>query len=412
VPDPALLATAMRGVRRLLAGDFAGGLPLLREMVTGTAKLTEPQQMWWITQPMFIALWAGDEQAARDFAEAHVAACRARGVIGALPMALVYLAIAQVFAGRHADAYANANEGLRLSQDTGQFMEPFYRGGILARLAAIEGDQARCETLAKPVVVEAGRQGHVAPLAYAVSALNLLDLGLGRYEEALARLEAVPRGTLGDVIMLAFGVPDQVEAAVRAGAPAKAEALLERYQAWATHSGQSWARAVAHRSQALVHPDQDAKQQYAAALDLHADGRRPFEHARTRLAYGQWLRRNRQRTHARAQLRAAWQTFDHLGAAPWAKQALAELRAAGETDQLPAARPDVLRTLTPQELQVVRLAATGASNRDIAAQLFLSPRTVGYHLYKAFPKLGIASRHELTRLDLDHPEAGDQPGGS
>ncbi|MCO5991696.1 helix-turn-helix transcriptional regulator, partial [Actinoallomurus spadix] len=140
---------------------------------------------------------------------------------------------------------------------------------------------------------------------------------------------------------------------------------------------------------------------YAEALRLHDKGGRPFERARTELLYGEWLRRARRRSDARGPLRSALEVFEGLRAEPWAERARAELRATGESAA--TARPaaaDLLERLTPQELQVVRLAAEGNSSRDIAAQLFLSPRTVEYHLYKAYPKLGVSSRRELARLEL------------
>jgi DNA-binding CsgD family transcriptional regulator len=398
---------AVHGMRRLFAGDFAGGLPRLRELVAGVGEPAGGLPTEQLVAPHYLARLTGDDQAILALASAQVAACRARGMLGSLPIALLFLADAQLLAGLHEDARANATEGLRLSQDTLQYPGRSHRGGILAKLAAIEGDRQRCEELAGDVYAEAAARGLTPTLAVTAAALILLDLGLGRYEAALDRLATIPQGSTGETTLLAYGLPDLIEAAVRAGQPDQAQTLLDRFQGWADHAGQSWAVAVAHRCQALVHPGQDAEEQYTAALTLHADGRRPFEHARTRLAYGRWLRRHRRRTHARTQLRAACAIFDRLGAVPWAKQARTELRAAGEAAR-PAARPDPLACLTPQELQVVRLAATGASNRDIAAQLFLSPRTVGYHLYKAFPKLGITSRHELYRLDLAQP--GKQAG--
>lgn len=137
------------------------------------------------------------------------------------------------------------------------------------------------------------------------------------------------------------------------------------------------------------------------AVRLHTEGGRPFQHARTHLLYGEWLRRSRRPTEARTQLRAALETFERLDATPWADRTRNELRAAGEI-AVRRASADPLSELTPQELQVVRLAATGATNREIAGQLFLSPRTVGYHLYKAYPKLGVSSRRGLADLDLIH----------
>jgi DNA-binding CsgD family transcriptional regulator len=132
---------------------------------------------------------------------------------------------------------------------------------------------------------------------------------------------------------------------------------------------------------------------------LHADVERWYDYARTALHYGEWLRRERRAGEARTHLRKALEIFGRLGAALWADRARTELRAAGE-GAVPEPETDLAAVLTPQEFQVVRLASGGATNKEIAAQLFLSPKTVGHHLYRAFPKLGVASRVELARLNL------------
>jgi DNA-binding NarL/FixJ family response regulator len=136
---------------------------------------------------------------------------------------------------------------------------------------------------------------------------------------------------------------------------------------------------------------------FRAALGLHEQDDRPFEEARTRLLYGEWLRREKRKADARTHLAAALETFERLGALPWADRARSELTATGTTIRPAGPEPG---SLTPQERQIVRLAARGLSNKDIAAQLFLSPRTVGHHLYKAYPKLGVASRGQLAGLEL------------
>jgi DNA-binding CsgD family transcriptional regulator len=151
-------------------------------------------------------------------------------------------------------------------------------------------------------------------------------------------------------------------------------------------------RAVRQRCLALV---ADKPEEHFSSAVACAD--LPVQQARSKLLYGEWLRRSRRKNEARAQLRVALELFEQAGAVPWADHARAELRAAGESTQ-PRAE-DLLGTLTPQELQIVRLAATGATNKEIGAQLFLSPKTVGHHLYRAFPKLGVSNRTELARLD-------------
>ncbi|MEV4475166.1 helix-turn-helix transcriptional regulator [Nonomuraea sp. NPDC049504] len=160
------------------------------------------------------------------------------------------------------------------------------------------------------------------------------------------------------------------------------------------------------RCRALLADGAEAGRLYARAVQLHREDRaQPFERARTELLYETWLRRDRRRNDAREPLHSALEIFERLRAKPWAERAGAELRAAGEARQAQAAAPDLLDRLTPQELNVVRLAAKGLSNRDIGARLFVSPRTVGYHLYNAYPKLGVASRTEIRRqLELPRRE--------
>ncbi len=170
---------------------------------------------------------------------------------------------------------------------------------------------------------------------------------------------------------------------------------LARFSKWARHAGTPTTDALVERCHALLDVDGDPQRHYLAALKLHEAS---FEQARTQLLYGAWLRRARRKTDARTQLRAALDYLDRIDATPWAARARAELSATGATT--PQTGRAGLPSLTPQELRVARLAAQGLSNRDIAAQLLLSPRTVGYHLYKAYPKLGITSRSQLDPATL------------
>ncbi len=224
----------------------------------------------------------------------------------------------------------------------------------------------------------------------------VLELGLGRPDEAFRHARGIAHRPLAH-----WSAVDRIEAAARVGHERAARSWLDDFDAWAEDSGTLWARSAALRCRALL-AEQGAEKEklLAQALEWSEHSTRPFEYARTALLYGEWLRRDRRRTDARRQLRAALDVFERLDARPWAERVRGELRAAGETVAA-AKAPDVLDQLTAQELQVVRLAASGLSNRAIGAQLFLSPRTVGYHLYKAYPKLGVTSRAELARLGLD-----------
>jgi DNA-binding CsgD family transcriptional regulator len=169
--------------------------------------------------------------------------------------------------------------------------------------------------------------------------------------------------------------------------------------AWAAAAGQPWALAVAARCRGLT--EDQPEPHFAEALRWHAKGGgRPFESARTHLVYGEWLRREKRRSAAAAQLTSAVTIFDKLGATSWAERARAELAALGQAAAR-AKAPGVLARLTPQEYQIVMLAARGLSNREIAARLFLSHRTVSYHLYKAYPKLDVCARSQLAALIAD-----------
>jgi DNA-binding CsgD family transcriptional regulator len=218
-----------------------------------------------------------------------------------------------------------------------------------------------------------------------------LDLAAGRFQQAAGHLTEL-RYWWEPGTGFAY-LPDLVEAAVRSDNPDLAEDASTRFTAWAEASGHRWARAVAHRCQALVTGDEA---HFTEALRLHGTTGRPFDHARTVLVHGEWLRRGRRRADARAQLATARELFAAVGAQQWAERARRELLATGARPGQLLRQPGPLDRLTPQELQVVRLAVAGLSNRDIAAQLFLSPRTVESHLYKAYPKLGVASRGELA----------------
>jgi DNA-binding CsgD family transcriptional regulator len=347
-----------------------------------------------------MALWAGDDAAAHQKITSVITDCREQGAIGLLPMALHGLSITQIQRGRLRDATDSAAEGLRLAQDTGQWARLWHLRGILSWLAAVAGDADRCRGLAEDSLGPAVKHGVTVAAAWGNWALALLDLGTGAAGAALNRLEsATDAGTYHPQVATMYA-PDLVEAAVRAGQPDRAQDAAVRFGEWAAATGQPGAAAVAARCRALLSADGSAERQFAEAVSFHALGGRPLEHARTRLVYGEWLRRERRRAHARLQLEVALTIFSEAGAEPWAERARTELRATGVRAVAAAGGSGLASRLTAQELQVVRLAALGRTNREIAAQLFLSPRTVGFHLYRAFPKLGIGSRAELNRLDL------------
>lgn len=406
----ALITAAIRGMAALAASDPATGIPPMVALVDHERAHASTS----LIDRMFVAHVArilGDDDAVAELAEAEAARCRAWGTVGALPEVLAGLARAQLAAGRHRDAEASVIEALGFARETRQehVADDLHR--INLAIAAVTGDEARCRAIA----AEHERLSDDAAFA-------LLDLGLGRYEEALTRLEAIADSRTGHRSSAISVFPDLIEAAVRAGHPDRAAKRLDRFLAWVDAAPAAWPQAVALRCRALVAldpapaaagsgsggPDAESaaiERLFTGAIEQHAEATRPFEFARTELLYGEWLRRVRRRTDARTVLRSAEARFARVGASPWVERARTELRAVGERGTSGAAPADpqgvpaaALDALTPQELQVVRLAAGGASNQDIAAQLFLSRRTVEYHLYKAYPKLGIGSRRELMRL--------------
>ena len=345
-----------------------------------------------------------DDAAGLALGASVVAECRQRSWVAWLPWSLVNLSLTEAVAGRHAAAMANATEGLQLARDLGQPASICRCESVLAWLAAVRGEEDRCHELAHDTIELAETHRLPTIAVSATWALGLLELSLGRPERAFDRLADPTAGPLAVPHFVCLFLPDLLEAAVRAGRTGDDLGRLgERvawYETWATATNQPVAAANLHRCQALLR-DESAERHYTAALRLFdqvGPDQRPFDRARTQLLYGEWLRRARRRTDARPQLAAALEIFERLGASPWAARAGSELRATGRTIR---PKDSARAPLTPQEMQVVRLVAEGGSNQEVAAKLFLSPRTVGYHLYKAFPKLGVTSRTELAHLDLD-----------
>ncbi|WP_067721078.1 helix-turn-helix transcriptional regulator [Nocardia yamanashiensis] len=383
-------------------GSQDRGAAAVRELLAGLS----PDRLRERAQVVHWQLLLGDQHAARELAAALEDDCRRDGALGVLALTLWLRARIEILLGNLALAEAAATEGLRLADDIGQRNLHDRYAAALAHLAALRGDETACRELTSAPLAHG-----IAPASvHADAALGLLELGLGRPEAAFDRY----------LTMLASAnrhgatasLPDLVEAAHRIGRTADARPALDSYTAWAERARHPWALAVAHRCHALLAdgdapgwwlsgtgPDTTgapAEQHFRAALELHyGTAEYTFERARTELLYGEWLRREQRRADARRHLRAAMESFEHLDARPWAERARAELRATGET-RTAAPAADVLTKLTPQELQSVQLAAEGLSNKDIAARLFLSPRTVGYHLSNAYPKLGITSRRELA----------------
>jgi DNA-binding CsgD family transcriptional regulator/DNA replicative helicase MCM subunit Mcm2 (Cdc46/Mcm family) len=321
-----------------------------------------------------------------------VARARALGAAGTLTWALRSLAMDELSRDRYTWAEAYASEGLSLAVETGQPNLACQHRALLAQAAGFRGSGDVARPLAEQVLAESAARGLRGTAALARLGLVNLELAQGRPDEALTHLDTMLTVVaLGGIALHA--TPDLVEAAVRAGRAPLAAARLPGYLAWADASDLPDARALACRCRALLAGPGEADELFGAALRWHQAADRPLEAARTALLFGEHLRRDRRRVAARDQLRAACDAFTSLGALAWAERAAAELRATGETVRTGTAG----NPLTPQELQIARLVSDGLTNRDVAAQLFISPRTVDHHLRNIYRKLGISSRTGLAR---------------
>ncbi|KOV10797.1 hypothetical protein ADK60_37215 [Streptomyces sp. XY431] len=392
----------------LFGDDVPGALTALRPLVAATDEADTGVMERLLTG--IHCLLTGDHPTARRVALGAVARCRDQGISGWLPTTLDLLVRAELALGHHEEATARGTEALRLAEYYDLAHRASHLRAALALPAAARGEEDQVRALTEEALGYARPRGVGRAAADALWARGLLELGLGRAQAALDELAAA-RQELGHPLLCLPLLPDLVEAAVRAGRPERAAQAAGVLDEWAGALDRPALGALAARCRALTGPDGSAEQHFTAALALHGDGNgngnghedgtgdgNAFDRARTALLYGEWLRRLRRQLDAREQLRAALDGFEALGARPWAERARSELGAAGGETVLTARQDGPISLLSPQEREVVRLAATGASNREIAAQLFLSPRTVGHHLYRAFPKLGVGSRTELAAL--------------
>jgi ATP/maltotriose-dependent transcriptional regulator MalT len=403
-PDPsdALLRDLLVGVGSLIEGKTAEAVPLIAGAVSRARGSDDPRLLSWAATG---ASTVGDQAAEAELLRRAMAVARDSGAVDTLVLILETYVSSAVLSAR-LDFDSEATEGLALARQAGLANVTMSYRAALAWSAAVRGEEDACRAHAgeieESVKVNALANAHTV----AQWAVALLDLGLGRPNDTAARLTALaaaPVGVLQPFFILMF-TADLVEALVHGGdrdAGARAFAVLD---AFTQAPAPAWALAFAERCRALLADDPaTAEEAYEAALRLHAESDRPLDRARTALLYGEHLRRHRRRIEAREHLKTALDVFERLQAAPWAERARMELRASGESAR--KRDPSTVAQLTPQELQVARFVAEGLSNKEVAARLFLSPRTIDAHLRNIFGKLGITSRTQLARLSptLDEP---------
>jgi DNA-binding CsgD family transcriptional regulator len=342
---------------------------------------------------------AGDFHRACSLLGPCVARFREQDRLRVLTHVMAVRAWAAIMTSDYRLALTTAEEAGRLAAETAQPLWGAASWTALAALAALRGDQPAVDRLSARVEETMLAAGAAAPLSLAQYARGLLALGQGRHADAWDELHRIyePGDPACNLRNQLAAIGDLAEAAIRSGHRDQARQILERVRPLA---GQApWPRAAARYATALLADHDHAEAAYRDVLtrDLSAW---PFTRARLHLIYGEWLRRQRRPADSRTHLRTARDAFDALGTTPWSERARRELRASGETNRHRS--NGAIDELTPQELQIIQLAADGLSNREIGQRLCLSHRTVESHLYRVFPKLGVTSRSQLptalTRL--------------
>jgi DNA-binding CsgD family transcriptional regulator len=373
---------------RFIDGYDAAG-PLLKQALDafahGRARQDEDLRWLWLLSPISHDVW--EDETWHQLTARAVTSARSTGVLTSLPVALSYRAGVEVQSGEFATASALIEEADAINQATGN--TPLRYASLV--LAAWRGQEARVRELSESSIRDARTRGEGRAIAWARYATAVLSNGTGSYPAALAAAQqACEHDDLG---LLNWALPELVEASARTGSPDLAATALHRLEE-RTHAIETgWARGIRARTRALVSDGADADRLYREAVDRLAESRLDLHRARAQLLYGEWLRRENRRVDAREQLRVAHAMFDRIGADGFAERARRELLATGETVR--KRRADTLDELTAQEAQVARLARDGQTNPEIGAQLFMSPRTVEWHLRKVFSKLGVSSRKEL-----------------
>ena len=358
--------------------------------------IDERQSLWLAVQLINTAaifLYFEDWERMRRPLERLIRAAREANAPGALPYALGHLSELEFRTGQWNEALAEASEGAALASELGHKLSLVYSLACLSWVEAARGLETECREHLRQLPSVNPHARSIVGL-YSARIGGLLDLGAGRNEEAIKKLgplfEAIPKTGLNAPGLLQEG-PDLIEAYVHTGRLEEARAALDIFQRQANAFVGTWAVAAAYRCRGLL--DDDFEAAFRRSIEMHERAGMPFERARSELCYGERLRRARQRAEARVQLHRALDTFENLGAGPWAERARNELRASGETVQR---KPAGTSELTLQELQVALRVAQGATNREAAAALFLSPKTVEAHLSRIYSKLGVRSRTELA----------------
>ena len=380
------------GLALLITDGYAAGTPTLKMAINAfrgeDMERGEGRRWLWLASRVAAFLW--DDEAWDAISARFVQLARDAGALTALPLALTTRTGMHLFTGELAIASSLVDELAAVNELTGSNLAAY----AALTVAAFQGREAEAAPLIEAATNEGVRRGEGQALTFIHWAAAVLNNGLGRYDEALAAAQRATEAPL-EIRLATWGLVELIEAAVRSGKAELAGAALGRLSQTTAAGGTDWALGIEARSRALLSDNQAAEPLYREAIERLGRTRVRVELARAHLLYGEWLRRSAAGSTPASSYASRTSCSREFGMEAFAERARVELKATGER-----ARKRTVETrdeLTPQEAQIARLAAEGATNPEIAAQLFISPSTVEYHLRKAFRKLGVKSRHQLKQ---------------
>jgi DNA-binding CsgD family transcriptional regulator len=391
--DPRASDLLLEGLAAHHNNGYRAGLPILRKALNlfGTGVSMDEELRWhWVAS--IVARHLFDDDRCHRLSNRHVQLARGVGALSELPLALSSHAFTLLFEGDLTGAASLIGELQVVMDVTGSNLAPYPALGV----AAMRGRQAEAAALIEATIKEVSLRGEGTGIAVAEWANAVLNNGLGNYQQAMT---AAQRGTAYPVemVMPTWSAVELIEAAARSGGRDIAADAHRRLAEITSASGTDWALGIQARSRALLSDGDTAERCYRASIQRLGHTHMRVDLGRAHLLYGEWLRRERRRVDARAELRIAHDMLDAMGMEAFAERARRELQATGET-----ARKRTIAThdeqLTAQEAQIARMARDGLSNPEIGVRLFISARTVQYHLKKVFTKLGIESRNQLDQV--------------
>ena len=386
----------LEGLAQQITEGHAAAAPALRRAIA-MARGRDDLRSFMFVGNAAADLW--DDEGLRTVVRRWVSVARDAGAMVSLARALLFLGcMVEALAGRFDAAEDEIGRARDLFRSISGRSTPGRADGAFLLVTSWRGREAEARRLAEDAMQDALARGTGTQVGFAHHALSVLEVGLGRYEAAVdAAKEAVANGAQ---YVGTWTLPELVEAAVRTERYDVAEDAVGRLEESTQAAGTDWGLGMLARSRALVSRNGDAEPLYLEAIERLERTLVTPQLARARLLYGEWLRRERRRRDAREHLRSAQRMFSSMGARAFAERAETELGATGERRQMRT--PAAHEILTPHELRIAQMAAEGGTNAEIAAQLYVSRRTVEYHLHKIFRKLGLTSRAQLASA-LEHP---------